>query len=56
MFFKGRQPQKHNYLGVKITIPKYYVKAYFQEWGIVLFSHDPETEIKKIDENIKGKF
>ena len=38
-----------------MTILKYYVKGYFQKWGIVLLCHAPETEIKRNDENMKGK-
>ena len=51
----GHQPEKQKYLGAKMTILKYYVKGYFQKWGIVLLCHAPETEIKRNDENMKGK-
>lgn len=56
MLFKGQQPEKQKYLGAKMIFSEYYVKGYFQETGIVLFSHASETEIKKIHENFRSKF
>lgn len=55
MLFKRHQSEQEKYLGAKMTLCKY-VKGCFQDWGIVVFSRVPETGIKKMDENLSGKF